>query len=108
MADKITDKELKLADRVNELSDAAARPVVTGGGLFAQAVNFLMRHVSRGIITTALIVFIAYHGFEAFNGAVQAMADLQAKRAEVGTTIAEAEALSTKIDGETVAVRSMK
>jgi len=108
MSDKITDNELKLADRVNELSDAAARPVVTGGGLFAQAANFLMRRVSRGMMTTALIVFIAYHGFETFNGALQAMADLQAKRAEVGTTIAEAEALNTKVDGETVAVRTMK
>jgi hypothetical protein len=108
MSDNITDKELKLADRVNELSDAAARPVVTGGGLFAQAVNFLMRRVSRGMMTTALIVFIAYHGFEALNGAVQAMADLQGKRAEVGTTIAEAESLNTKVDGETVIVRSMK
>jgi hypothetical protein len=108
MSDKITDKELKLADRVNELSDAAARPVVTGGGLFAQAVNFLVRRVSRGIMTTALIVFIAYHGFEAFNGALQGMADLQGKRAEVGATIAEEKALNTKVDGETVAVRTMK
>jgi cell division protein FtsB len=108
MSDKITENELKLADRVNELSDAAARPVVTGGGLFAQAVNFLMRRVSRGIMTTALIVFIAYHGFEAFNGALQAMADLQGKRAEVGATIAEEKALNTKVDGETVAVRTMK
>jgi hypothetical protein len=108
MSDKITENELKLADRVNELSDAAARPVVGGGGLLPAAANFLMRRVSRGMMTTALVVFIAFQGFEAFNGVVQAMADLQAKRAEVGTTIAEAEALNTKVDGETVAVRSMK
>jgi cell division protein FtsB len=108
MSDKITENELKLADRVNELSDAAARPVVMGGGLFAQAANFLMRRVSRGIMTTALIVFIAYHGFEAFNGAIQAMADLQQKRAEVGTATAEAKALNAKIAGDSVALATMK
>jgi hypothetical protein len=108
MTDKITDKELKLADRINELSDAESRPVVTGGGLFAQAVNFLMRRVSRGIIATALIIFISYHGFEAFNGALQSMADLQTKRAEVGQTVAEANALRAKIGTDTLALGQMK
>jgi hypothetical protein len=108
MSDKITENELKLADRVNELSDAAALPVVTGGGMFAQAVNFLMLRVSRGMMTTALIAFIAYHGFEAFNGAVQTMADLQQKRAEVGTTVAEVKALNAQIGGDSVALATMK
>lgn len=108
MTEKITDKELELAARVNDLSDAAARPVVTGGGLFAQTANFLMRRVSRGMMTTALIFFIGYHGWEAFNGALQSMADLQAKRAEAGMAVSEATALNTKTKNGTVAVDSMQ
>jgi hypothetical protein len=104
MTTEPTDKELKLADRVNELSEAAARPVVTGGGLFAQAVNFLMRRVSRGMITTALIFFIGYHGWEAFNGALQSTAKLQGKRAEVGSVIAEITALNTQTKNGNVAL----
>jgi hypothetical protein len=108
MSDNITDKELKLAERVNELSDAAARPAVAGGGLFAAASNFLMRRVSRGLMTAALTVFIAYQGWEAYNGSLQALADVQAKRAEAGTAIAEANALNAKMDASSVAFASMK
>jgi hypothetical protein len=108
MADKITENELKLADRVNELNDAAALPVVTGGGLFAQVANFLMRRVSRGMILTALIVFVLYHGFEAYNGVSQGVSDLQQKRADVGKATAEAQALNAKIGGDSVALANMK
>jgi hypothetical protein len=108
MADKITDKELKLAERVNDLSDAAARPVIGGGGLFADAANFLMRRVSRGLIMAALTIFIAYHGWEAYNGSLQALADLQTKRAEAGTAIAEANALNAKTKEGKLALANMK
>jgi hypothetical protein len=108
VADQITENELKLAERVNELSDAAARPVVAGGGLFAAAGNFLMRRLSRGLIMAALAVFIAYHGWEAYNGSLQAFADLQAKRAEAGTAIAEANALNAKTKAGTLALANMK
>jgi vacuolar-type H+-ATPase subunit I/STV1 len=103
-----TKKELELAERVNDLGDAAARPVVAGGGLLSAAANFLMRRVSRGIMTAALTVFITYHGWEAFNGSLQAMADLQSKRAEAGTAIAEANALNAKTGGSSLALASMK
>jgi hypothetical protein len=108
MSDKITDTELKLADRINELSDAAARPVVAGGGMFAAATNFLVRRVSRGLMMAALTVFIAYHGWEAYNGSLQALADLQAKRAETGTAIAEATALNAKTKDGKLALANMK
>jgi hypothetical protein len=108
VADQITENELKLAERVNDLSDAAARPVVAGGGLFAAAGNFLMQRVSRGLIMAALAVFIAYHGWEAYNGSLQALANLQAKRAEAGTAIAEATALNAKTKAGTLALANMK
>jgi hypothetical protein len=108
MADDITDKELKLAERVNDLSDAAARPVVAGGGLLAAATNFLMRRVSRGIMTAALTVFIAYQGWEAFNGSLQAMADLQIKRAEAGQMAAEAIAINDKTGNSSLILKNME
>jgi chromosome segregation ATPase len=108
MADKITDKELKLAERVDDLSDAAARPVIGGGGLLAAAANFLMQRVSRGLMMAALTIFIAYHGWEAYNGSLQALADLQTKRAEAGTAIAEANALNAKTKAGTLALANMK
>jgi hypothetical protein len=108
MADNITDKELKLAERVNDLSDAAARPVIGGGGLLAAAANFLMQRVSRGLIMAGLTIFIAYHGWEAYNGSLQALADLQTKRAEAGTIIAEATALNAKTKTGTLALANMK
>lgn len=108
MTDKITDKELELAAHVNELSDAAERPVVAGGGLLAAATNFLMRRVSRGILAALLVVFCFYHGWEAYNGSLQNLADLQTKRAEAGSAIAEATALNAKTERETLALASMR
>jgi hypothetical protein len=108
MSDKITDTELKLAERINSLSDAAARPVVGGGGLLSAAANFLMSRVSRGMMAAALTVFIAYHGWEAFNGSLQAMSKLQQKRAEVGQTVAEAVSLNAQIGNDSAALARMK
>jgi hypothetical protein len=108
MTNEPTTRELELAGRVNDLSDAAARPVVAGGGLFAAAGNFLMRRVSRGLIMAALAVFIAYHGWEAYNGSLQAYADLRAKRAEAGSAVAEATALRAKTKSGTLALANMK
>lgn len=108
MTPEPTEKELQLAERVNDLSDAAARPVVAGGGLLSAAANFLMRRVSRGMMTAALTVFIAYQGWEAFNGSLQAMAELQNKRAEAGAAIAEANALNAKTGGVTLEVARLK
>ena len=49
MAKEPNERELKLAARVNELSDAEAAPTVAGVGMFSLAVNFLMRRVTKGI-----------------------------------------------------------
>jgi hypothetical protein len=108
MSDEIRDRELKLAERVNDLSDAAARPVIGGGGLLSAAANFLLRRVSRGMMTAALTVFVAYHGWEAFNGSLQAMSKLQQKRAEVGQTVAEAVSLNAQIGNDPAALARMK
>ncbi len=99
MSDKISDKELQLAVRVNELNDAAALPGAVGGGLLGAAANFLLRRVSRGFIAACLLMFTAYHGWEAFNGALQSTATLQNKRAERDQAIARANAYNTT-DGE--------
>ncbi len=83
-------RELELAVRVNELDDAAMRPPVGGIGVVGAAVNFLMGRVPRGIVMAALTIFIAYHGWTAFNSAQQLMADLRTKQAEAGQAEAEA------------------
>ncbi len=96
-------RELELAARVNELDDAAMRTPVGGSGLLAAAVNFLMGRVTRGIMTAALTIFVAYHGWTALNSAQQLVADLQTKQAEVGQAQAEANALNSKAGDATVA-----
>jgi chromosome segregation ATPase len=103
MADEPTEKELKLAARVNELDDAAAQPVLGDGGLFAAAVKFLMSRVSRGMMAAALSIFIAFHAWEAINEAQQSMSELQTKRGEAGKAIAEANALNAMIGNTTIA-----
>jgi hypothetical protein len=100
MANEPSKKELELAARVNELDDAVLRPAVAGSGLLAAAVNFLLGRVSRGIMSSLLIVVIAYHGWEAFNSSQQLTADLQIKTAEAGKMIVEAKAITAKT-GET-------
>lgn len=101
MSNEPTKKELQLAARVNELDDAAARPVLGDGGLFAAAVKFLMSRVSRGMVAAVLAIFIAFHAWEAFNDSQQWTAELQSKRAEAGKAIAEAGALNKKAGEET-------
>ncbi len=76
MSKEPTEKELELAARVNELDDASMRPAVAGGGLLSAAVNFLMGHVTRGIMAVGLIIFIAYHGWIGVNSVLQLRADL--------------------------------
>ncbi len=99
MAEQPSKRELELAARVNELHDAAERPSVAGVGIFSLAVNFLMGHITRGMMTVGLLVFIAYQGWAAFNDSQQATADLQTKRAEVGQTQAEAAAINANVEG---------
>ncbi len=103
MTGEPTEKELKLAARVNELDDAAAQPVLGDGGLFAAAVKFLMSRVSRGMMAAALSIFIAFHAWEAINEAQQSMSELQTKRAEAGKAIAEANALNAMTGNTTIA-----
>jgi DNA repair exonuclease SbcCD ATPase subunit len=103
MSNEPTEKELKLAVRVNKLEDAAVQPALGDGGLFASAVKFLMSRVSRGMMAAALSIFIAFHAWEAFNESQQLRAELQTKRAEAGKMIAEAVALNAMSGNGTVA-----
>lgn len=107
MAKEPNERELELAARVNELSDADAAPTVASVGIFALVVDFLKRRVTRGIMTVCLIVFIAYHGWEAFNGSQQAMADLQTKRAEAGQMEAEAAAINANVGGKSMQLETL-
>jgi len=108
MTSEPTNKELELAARANELADAAALPTGASGGILGQAVNFLMGHVTRGILTAGLAVFIAYHAWAAFNDSQQMVADLQTKRAEVGQAQAEAAALNKKVADTTTAQKTLE
>ena len=108
MSQEPTDNELKLAAKVNELEDASIRPVVTGGGLLAAAVNFLLGKVSRGIVTLCLSLFIAYQSWQAFNSSQQLYGQLQSKRAEARTAVSEAIALNTKNGDKTNAQATLE
>lgn len=89
-----TRKELELATQINDLEEAATRPVIMGGGLLAGAVNFLVHKVARGAVLLCLGLFIVYHAWQAFNSSQQLFAQLQLKRAEAGLAIAEAISLN--------------
>jgi hypothetical protein len=102
MSNEPTKKELKLAERVNELDDAALQPALGDGGLFASAVKFLMSRVSRGMMAAALSIFIAFHAWEAFNESQQLVAELQNKDAEANKTGIEARSLNEKLQGMTM------
>lgn len=103
MKDNITDKELKLAARIDDLHEDAARPEFSGGGLLSMASGFLFGKVSRGLIAAALILFIGFHAWQGFNDVPQKLADLTAKQSEAGKAIAEANALGGKIGDKTIA-----
>jgi len=55
-----TPKELDLAARVNALDDAGSRPKIAGGGLLADAINFVTAHVPPRLTAAALVVFLSY------------------------------------------------
>jgi hypothetical protein len=107
MADEPNKRELALAARVNELEDADAAPTVAGVGMFSLAVNFLMRRVTKEIMTIALLMFIAYHGWAAFNDSQQSTADLQTKRAEAGQMEAEAAAINSNAGGGSMQLETL-
>jgi hypothetical protein len=90
------DTELKLAAKVIELEEQATRPVIPGVGLLHSVANFLFGKISRGILILCLGLFIGYHAWQSYNSSQQLFADLELKRAQTGTAIAEAIALNTK------------
>ena len=108
MVKEPTKKELELAARANELDDAAALPTVIGGGFLGQAVGFLLRHVSRGILTAGLALFIAFHAWTGFNESLLSRAELQEKRAKTGLSQAEAAALNSKTGEITTAQKTVE
>ena len=103
MSDKITDKEIELATRANELREEATRPDFPGGGLLSMASKFLAGKISRVLIMFVLSLYICFHAWQGFNDVPQMLADLTTKQAEAGKAIAEANALGAKIGAETVA-----
>jgi hypothetical protein len=103
-----TSKELGLAERANELEDAASRPKIAGGGLLADAINFVTAHVPPKLITAALVVFLAYHAWDYFNRAQQMVAQLEAKRAEAAQVQADADAQNAKIKDESLKLATVR
>jgi chromosome segregation ATPase len=97
-----TPKELDLAARVNEFDDAVSRPKIAGGGLLADAINFLTARVPQRLTAAALVVFLSYHAWDYYNRGQQMVAQLEAKRAEAVQTQADADAQNAVINGESV------
>src|ERR1700733_11964482 len=108
MSEPLTAKESELAGRVHKLLDARKRPMLTGGGMLAETLNFISAHVPPLLIQAALVVFLAYHAWDYFNRAQQMVAQVQAKRAEAEETQAEADARSDKIEGEATKLATVK
>jgi chromosome segregation ATPase len=102
MKNQPTPKELDLAGRVHDLDDAASRPKIAGGGLLAEAFNFVTAHVPRRLVAVALVVFLSYHAWDYYNRAQQMVAQLEAKRAEAVQTQTDADAQNAATNGESV------
>jgi hypothetical protein len=108
MTDEPTLEEIKLAKRVNELDEAATRPQIASGGLLSAAAHFVLNRVSRPVFSSVLVVFIAYHGWEAINTAQQLRADLDTKRAQAGQMSAQADAANARIRDSNVLTAQMQ
>jgi hypothetical protein len=107
MSESLTAKEGELAGRVHRLQDTRKRPMLTGGGILAETLNFISAHVPPRLIQAALVVFLAYHAWDYFNRAQQMVAQVEAKRAEAAQAQAETDAKNNLIKGNTAALATL-
>ena len=103
-----TERELDLAKRLDALEAQAARPVVSGGGLLSQIVTGVISRVPPRLVTTALVVFLAWHGWDYFNRWQQLSAETQKLEAKAATLAADADAKGLNLDGETLQTQRMR
>jgi hypothetical protein len=103
-----TERELDLAKRLDALEAQAARPVVSGGGLLSQIVTGVVSRVPPRLVTTALVVFLAWHGWDYFNRWQQLSAETQKLEAKAAALAADADAKGLSLDGETLQTQKMR
>ena len=108
MSRKPTDRELDLARRLEALEAQAARPVISGGGLLSHIVNGIVSRVPPKLVTIALVVFLAWHGWDYFNRWQQLSAETQKLEAKAATLAAEADAKGLPLEGETLQTQKMR
>jgi len=103
-----TERELDLAKRLEALETQASRPVVSGGGLLATIVNGIIARVPTWLITTSLLVFLAWEGWDYFNSWQQLSAETEKLEAQKAKLAADADAKGLNIEGETLRTQSMR
>ena len=103
MPDNLTDREKQLALRANRLRVAGHRPVIVGGGLFGDLVNFLTSNVPIWVIRSSLLILIAYHAWLYDGKARQMLAETETADREAIRQETEAKAVRQKLGVETTA-----
>jgi hypothetical protein len=102
-----TDRELELARRLDALEAQATRPVIAGGGLLCAIVNGIIARVPPKLITMAVVVFLAWNGWDYFNRWQQLSAETQKLEAKAAALAADADAKGLNIDGDPLQTRKM-
>jgi chromosome segregation ATPase len=108
MSDNLTNAEKKLATRVGNLRDAAARPQVDGLGMLGDALNFIGARVPLQLIRWALVIVLGFYAWDCFTRAQQAVAILETKRGEAGKLEADALAINSRIGGDSAELAKLK
>jgi hypothetical protein len=103
-----TERELNLAKRLDALETHVARPVISGGGLLSQLLNGIISRVPPKLVTTGLVVFLAWCGWDYFNRWQQLSAETQKLEAKAATLAADADAKGINVDGETLQTQKMR
>jgi len=103
-----TERELELAKRLDALEAQASRPVVAGGGLLTTVVNELISRVPRKLVTTALLVFLGWHGWDYFNRWQQLSAETLKLEAKAAALAADADAKGLRLDDDTLQTARMR
>jgi hypothetical protein len=107
MANPVTDREKQLALRAHRLWAGGERPIIVGGGLFGDLLNFLTTKVPVWVIRSALLVFIAYHAWLYDAKARQKLAETATANREAVRQETEAQAVRRQLGLGTVAMATV-
>ena len=106
--DKLTDKDRALAEKIIKLREASGRPMIEGGGMVGDTLNFVSARVPPALIKVALVVFIGFHAWEYYNRSQQFVAQVESKRAEALEGQVRADAVNKVTAGVTARTATLE